>query len=279
MCISCLLFEPNKIIYKIFFKTANTILENIKMRHNINKLVGFLLIFLFVFNAPLSYPVARAQVVIDDAVGSWLENTGKELIRILALDNTEERHSSLRGMFRTDVDVDYIARKVIGRDWQEFDSNIRERYIKAFEDYMVYVYAAKPIEIDFQDFIVTRTRYLGSSAKVTIASAQANFVFPGGDVQQPRVLDFDFVLSKRDGNFKILDVSVGGFSVVDFVSSAYSSRLRQNNGDAYYMLRQLEKEVANVKLGKVDEASSIPSFSLFPGKMEETTNKQPVVNK
>lgn len=181
-------------------------------------------------------------------VKMWVENTADEFIRALALQNTDSRFAHLRNIFRTNVDINYIARKVVGRSWRNFDENIRERYIAAFENYMLYVYAAKPVNLNVTNFMVTGTKQIGSSANITIASAVADFTFNEDGLQQPRVLDFAFTLSQNGSDFKILDVSVGGISAVNFVSNFYSAQLQKNRGDAYYTLRQLEAEIRDIQL-------------------------------
>ncbi len=206
---------------------------------------------------------------IDLPVKMWVENTADNLIKSVALQNTDVRFSHLRNIFRDSVDVNYIARKVIGRNWRSFDANIRERYVDAFENYLLYAYAAKPINLNVTDFSVTGTRSIASS-DVVIVSATANFMFMGDASPQPRKIDFTFTVSGNADDFKILDISVGGVSAVNFLSGFYASQLSKNGGDAYYTLRQLEAEVRRLQeKDTLGEEIEVP-FSALPEKEENS---------
>jgi len=182
----------------------------------------------------------------------WVENTADDLIKALALQDTDARFAHLRNLFRTGVDTNYIARKVIGRSWRNFDENIRQRYIDAFEDYLLYVYAAKPVHLNVTNFNVISTKYMGTSANINLAKAVAEFYFNednGG--QQPRTLDFLFTVSQKGNDFKLLDISVGGISAVTFVSNFYARQLSKNQDDVYYTLRQLEAAVKDAQMKRM----------------------------
>ena len=182
-------------------------------------------------------------------VKMWVESTADSLITALAVLDTDDRFARLRTLFNTSVDINYIARKVIGRPWRNFDENIRQRYITAFEDYLLYVYAAKPVYLNVTNFNVVNTKYIGTSANVTLAKAVTDFYFnEANGEQQPRTLDFLFTVSQKGDNFKLLDVSVGGISAVTFLSGFYAKQLQKNQDDVYYTLRQLESAVKDAQM-------------------------------
>ena len=232
-----------------------------KILFSILSLLG---IFITPVYAEIDWNAAQSEPSVNLPIKEWVESTATDLITSLAIQNREERFAHLRNLFRESIDTNYIARKVVGRAWRNFDENTKERHIAAFEDYILYVYAAKPINLNVTNFSVTGTKYIGSAANVTIATARADFFWSkDNDSQQSRELDFSFTISQNGSDFKILDISVGGISVVTFISTFYAGKLQANGGDVYYTLRKFEQEVQDIMYKESMGEMPQSPFSIF----------------
>ena len=56
------------------------------------------------------------------------------------------RQARFRQLFHEDFDNNGIARFVLGRYWRSASEQERQEFVKLFEDYVVFVYTARPVD-------------------------------------------------------------------------------------------------------------------------------------
>lgn len=217
----------------------------------------FLFIALFgVFLSPLSL---KAQQIPEEI---WVQNQGNQFIQTLAIYDNEERFMRLRTLINDTFDMFAMAKKIIGPRWSNLDQNIQERFVDAFENYLIYVYAANPINFGLIDFNVTNSVSLGNYTRETR-------VFASLSVEQNQILDnslnslvVSFVVKPENGSFLIVDVALNGVSLVLFVKNIFSREMQQNQNNIYVTLHTLEKIAYNASQGNYQNPEIFNEFNI-----------------
>lgn len=139
----------------------------------------------------------------------------------------EEREARFRALLNEAVDLEAIAKFVLGRHWRRASAEERADFFTAFED------------VTLQRFLPLFTRSKGENRgesfdvqEVRKSSSAADQVFVHTQLQRPDGPPVQLVwrLRERDGAFKVLDVSIEGISMALTLREEYGSVIRQKGG-------------------------------------------------
>jgi phospholipid transport system substrate-binding protein len=146
----------------------------------------------------------------------------------------DQRAEKLRHMMAQDIDIPPIARFVLGRYWRGATERQREVYVAAYSDYILSTYAAKigggGAAVD--RFDVIRTQVHGTKDFLV------HCVVGRAGGEPLRVV---WRLRQRDGRYRIIDLMVGGVSLVQTQRQEFVSFIRANGGSVDKLIAELRQ--------------------------------------
>ena len=173
-------------------------------------------------------PAARAadQPAIVPAAQALVKSFADEGVLLLEdrAASAAVRAERFRGLLRKYFATDVIARWVLGRHWNQFDSAQRDEYRRLFEDLVVYGYAKRFGEYTGERLRIVRT-VADSDSQATVFSEIDR---PAGG--QP--IRVDWRIGGRDSIYRITDVIVENVSLSQTWRSDFSATIQQGGGTA-----------------------------------------------
>ena len=152
-----------------------------------------------------------------------IEKLADEVMAVLSDGSMPEdqRIAYFRDRLARDLDIPLIARFVAGRFWRTANDDQRREYLEVFTAYVVETYSARLGGAEVDGFQVLDTLPVGKRdilvrCRVTRAHASP--------------INADWRLTRRNGTFRILDLSVEGISMALTLRQEFSSVLRRKGG-------------------------------------------------
>jgi len=180
----------------------------------------FLAMLILAFPALAAIEPAEAE--------AFAEAQGRELLDILAENNRAKKYRQLDELFLKHVDLDYIARFVVGRYWRQMDSAQQEHYRKLFKRYAVSLYKSYPLKFDGKiDFTIT-----GSRAEENYTIVFAAISYEGNTPEENKNILAEFRMHEADGQILLTDVKLAESSML----LSYRSRFQQ-------MIKEADEEM------------------------------------
>ncbi|HEU5046248.1 MAG TPA: ABC transporter substrate-binding protein [Rickettsiales bacterium] len=173
-----------------------------------------------------------ASVYADDKAdaSAFVNNLGKQALSVVkGSQSDQEKESALEKMFQENVDIDWIAKFVVGRNWKAATPEQQQKYLANYKAFLI-------------------AHYTSDFAKFTNANFEVTRVVPdnrGGQtvtmrIKRPQQEDViaEYTVKKNDaGQFKVYDIIVEGVSMITTQRSDFSSAIAQNGFD--YLINQL----------------------------------------
>lgn len=171
-----------------------------------------------------------------DRPGKFIEGMADKAIDALAVKeiSREERIKRFRVLLHQHFDVKTIGRWVLGRHWTSATPAERDEYMALFEDLIVLTYVDRFTEYSGEKLAVTKSENLGNNESVV-----ASRIFRTSGDPPIRV---DWRLRFRDGQFRIIDVTVEGISMGMTQRSEFASVIIQNGGTIEGLLARLREK-------------------------------------
>jgi phospholipid transport system substrate-binding protein len=145
------------------------------------------------------------------------------------------REARFRELFHTDFDCPGIARFVLGRYWRSASEEEQQEFVKLFEDYVVFVYAARLSNFGGEALKVRGSRSDGDGVIVS-----TDMVSPSG--ASPMRIDWRLVTD--NGAYKISDVIVEGVSMAVTQRSEFASVVQRNGGKLRGLIAMMREKAA-----------------------------------
>lgn len=172
---------------------------------------------------------AFVQKMSDDALALVTDASSKG----------ETRRTKFRDLLSRNFDMAWIGQFVLGRHWQRATPDQRDKYLKLFEESIVFTYTEKFDE------------YSGQKLRVTGSRDDEKYVFVKSQIFDPAGSRADVNVEWRlivDGaNLRIVDVLIEGVSMSLTQRNEYSSVIENNNGKIDSLLMKLEETLANLR--------------------------------
>jgi phospholipid transport system substrate-binding protein len=168
----------------------------------------------------------------EDDAASFIAQTGHAVLGLARDQNLSDQQ--LKERLRTIADQDFdsprIAQFVLGRHWRSASDVERQQFVKAFEEFMVQVYATRFRQYSGAIFKVLGQRQDGDSATVSTEFDQANGQPPAKVIWQ---------VVKQPNGYKITDVSIEGISQAVTYRQEFSSVIEQHGGQVSALTQEL----------------------------------------
>jgi len=158
---------------------------------------------------------------------------GKEVVSVLSdhEDAKSRRSQSFRRIFSKALDLDVIARRVLGRHWRQATEVQRRDYTRLFRGYIVRTYAVQLGGFKGEKFAVLRQQPSGDTESVVTARITRDYGAP---------LDLRFRVRRGENGFRIVDVTIAGVSLIVAKRSEFDAIIRREGLPG--LLRRLDEK-------------------------------------
>lgn len=171
----------------------------------------------------------------------FVEDVGVRVLTILSEgDNSSAaRHKQFVALFVDSFDAPLIGRFVLGRHWDALKEDQRASYLESFNKYIVAIYAAQFATYDGEMFEIT-----GSEMK----SERDTLVL--GEIKKPgeAASKIHFHVLTRDNSPKIVDIAVGGVSLIVTKRSEFGSVIQREGFES--LKRRMDETIQRVSADK-----------------------------
>lgn len=197
---------------------------------------NFLQLIIFCFSIFGALPTAAATISNTEAK-AWAQDKGNLLLDTFQEQNIAQKYQKLDELFLNHVDLEYIAKFVIGKHWKEMSAEQRGRYNDLFTRYALSVYKSFPLtfenKIDFNIISAeVRPDYTDVIASIDLGAPIEN--------QTQQKLSVVFRLVKKGSNIKLIDIKLAESSLILSYRNRFYEMIAKNDGDIEWFLEDLE---------------------------------------
>ena len=166
----------------------------------------------------------------DDAI-SHIERLGDDVLATMeiGLVDGRERDGIFRAILARDLDIELIARFVLGQHWNDATIDQRNRYSSAFSAFLVQTYATRLGGVHIDRFEVQEARSIGDKDVLVRSKV---------DHGARKPVRADWRVRDGAGGFKIIDLSVAGISMALMLREEFASILRKQGLDGLITMLQ-----------------------------------------
>lgn len=147
------------------------------------------------------------------------------------------REKQIHAIATEGFDVPAIARFVLGIYWRTTSPEERAEFTKAFEDYMVKVYASRFTQYGGNGVKFRVTKVMPQNDSKTLVRSE---ILQSGGKPPIKV---DWWIDKKNGTYKIFDVSIEGISQLLTYRDEFTSIIDRNGGHVSGLIQQLRNKV------------------------------------
>jgi phospholipid transport system substrate-binding protein len=181
---------------------------------------------------PLGWHVTRAAPSVEDA-RTLIEQVSAKVLAILSDQALSDRQKfdALVALLEGPIDLDLVARLILGRHWRTADDAQRQEYLELFREYALANLASKLHLYRGQSFEVTGAKVVSDQDALVSSRILSNGEPP---------LQVDWRLRQRDGGAPVtIDLIVEGVSLIVTLRSEFGSVIeRQGFAGLLVELRQ-----------------------------------------
>jgi len=190
---------------------------------NLHPVIRYLALFVTCMILPLL--ANRALAAGTDDARQFVDNVGKQVVEVVNGSSGEsEKQAKLRQLFITNVDIDWMAKFVLGQGWQKATADQRTRYQQVYRDYLLARYTT-----NFADY--TGSKYaLTDATNEEAGQFTVHMKIKAPNKGQENLLA-GYRVKQENGAFKITDIIVEGVSLITTERSEFSSVLQQKGMD------------------------------------------------
>ena len=199
-----------------FMTRTNTLI----CRRSAISLIGALIVFAGLSIRPAVAATADAAAATDFV--SKLANQAIEILSRTKDADVEQRKDVFRSILDQGFDLNAIGRLILGRHWRTASKEQRANYLKLFSEYILRTYSSMLGGYSDETFQIGSARPVGK-ADLLVDSKIV------GSEGPPVVVDWR--VRMINDNYKVIDVSVEGVSMVLTKRSEFSSVIKNKGFD------------------------------------------------
>jgi phospholipid transport system substrate-binding protein len=197
-----------------------------------------LLVLLAAGLLPLGWHVTRAAPSVEDA-RALIEKVSAKVLAILGDQALSDRQKfdALVALLDGPIDLDLVARLILGRHWRTVDDAQRQQYLALFREYALANLASKLHLYRGQSFEVTGARVVSEQDALVTSRILSNGEPP---------LQVDWRLRERDGAAPVtIDLIVEGVSLIVTLRSEFGSVIERQGFDG--LLVELRQRITQTR--------------------------------
>ncbi|MBT4922053.1 MAG: ABC transporter substrate-binding protein [Rickettsiales bacterium] len=169
----------------------------------------------------------------------YIKNFTNDIFNIITDNqaNSEDITPILSDEIKKNIDLRYICKFVIGRYWQQSDSNFKETFSSLYERFLIRTYAPQFKGYNGENYKIVRTTELRPNRY------SSHILFFTQDKTQLNIVIY-FVRNQQQ-QFKIVDVTGEGISLIASQREEFSSIISNYGLD--YFLKSFQDRVKNLE--------------------------------
>lgn len=181
-----------------------------------------------------AWQATAAPIAKQDAL-EFANIRGEELLLSFQEPNLSIRYQKLDALFNKYIDVDYIAKFVVGKYWRIMTAEQREKYLSIFRRYGLAYYKTLPLDFAFN--LTYKVLGAESDGKFTNVSA---LVHLNTQSERPQDVNLMFRLHESGGIIKAVDVKIAESSMLLAYRSKFYEMIAKNEEEIDWFLEDLE---------------------------------------
>lgn len=178
--------------------------------------------------------ICQANTLTSQQASDFASTKGKELLMVFQEPNLEKRYAQLDKMIMEYVDIDYIAKFVMGKYWRQMTDEQKDRYSDVFVRYGLSFYKTLPLE--YAKNLTYEVKSAETDGKFVNVVANINVKL--GEENQNIMLTFR--LHKVGWKIKVVDVKVAESSLLLSYRGKFYEMIAQSDGEIDWFLEDLE---------------------------------------
>ncbi len=177
----------------------------------------------------------------SEQVKTFINDVGNQIINIAADKklSSEQKKSNIISVIDKSIDADWIARFVLGKNYNTASDSQKESFAKLYREFMINTYGPK-----FQNYNGRRFEVLSVSKQGNFYIAKSEFL--PQDSKTP--VDVSFRVKDKNGKLVILDFVAEGVSLIETQRSEFNSAISQKGMDQF--LEDLKVRISKLKAQK-----------------------------
>ena len=182
----------------------------------------------------LSFSLINTFVFANfEAEEKFVSNFADNAISILGNESLDINQKNLQftDLVMSSIDMNLISKFVLSKYWKAASQEQKDVYVKAFEEYFISSYANKLDQYSGEKIVI-----VSSDAAKKFVIVKSNIVRDGADTLK---IELDWRLLTRDGQTKIIDLSIEGISLIVAQREEFQSYLSNNDGDLDALINKL----------------------------------------
>ena len=163
---------------------------------------------------------------VSDFAASAINILGDESL------NNNDKNIQFTDLVMSSIDMNLISKFVLSRYWKTASDQQKTSYLNAFEEYFISSYANKLDQYSGEKIVI-----VSSEAAKKFVIVKSNIVRDGADTLK---IELNWRLLTRDGQTKIIDLSIEGISLIVAQREEFQSFLSNNNEDLDALINKLK---------------------------------------
>ncbi|MBV8939280.1 MAG: ABC transporter substrate-binding protein [Alphaproteobacteria bacterium] len=167
----------------------------------------------------------RALAAGEDDARQFVDAVGKQVLQVINSGGGEaQKKQQLQQLFAGSVDIDWMAKFVLGKGWGQATEEQRQRYMQVYRQYLLTRYTANFADYTGSNYNITGVRSEGDgqyTVSMQIKSPRA----------QQQETEAGYRVHAVGGQFKIIDIIIESVSLITTQRSEFASVLQQKGMD------------------------------------------------
>ncbi len=199
------------------------------------KYLGIILLTLMIVSGGQVYgAVSSADVKEGEALIERLDSTLLSVMKDAKTLGYGGRYKILKPVIEQTYDFTFITRFSVGRIWKTFNEDQHSKLIDRFTTLSVATYAARFDGYGGEEFRLVSSKPLKRGRLLV----RTEIVKTDGEI-----IHLDYVLRKKDGQWRAINVIANGVSDLSLKRAQYTSILRKKKFDG--LIKKLDKKIAS----------------------------------
>ena len=168
-----------------------------------------------------------------EAEEKFVSNFADNAISILSNEslNASQKNIQFTELVMSSIDMNLISKFVLSKYWKLATDDQKKAYLVAFKQYFISSYANKLDQYSGEKVVI-----VSSNAAKKFVIVKSNIVRDGTDTLK---IELDWRLLTRDGQTKIIDLSIEGISLIIAQREEFQSFLANNDNSLDALINKL----------------------------------------
>ncbi len=187
-----------------------------------------------VLAASLSFGSIAYAAADPAAAKTFIDSTATQVLTLVKNDalSKDQKQAKIESIFADKVDINYVAKFVLGKNWRTATPQQQQDYIAAYKPFILKNYAAKLTKYSGQTYTLKNARSDGDDNVVTMEIDDPN----------GQKVNVDYHLRNDTGSYKIVDIAVEGVSLLTTQRSEFNGIVENKGVDG--LISALKSQVA-----------------------------------